>query len=91
DMVLLGSVLNFRNISGPDRVARYNLYPTAELQGDTLPGTSSATAIEEMKKLAADILPSGFSYEWTDLSYQQVTVANAGLYVFPVCVLFVFL
>ena len=91
DMVLLGSVLNFRNISGPDRVARYNLYPTAELQGDTLPGTSSATAIEEMKKLAADILPSGFSYEWTDLSYQQVTAANAGLYVFPVCVLFVFL
>ena len=91
DMVLLGSLVNFRNISGPDRVARYNLYPTAELQGDTLPGTSSATAIEEMKKLASDILPSGFSYEWTDLSYQQVTAANAGLYVFPVCVLFVFL
>jgi len=91
EMVLLGSVVNFRNISGPDRVARYNLYPAAELQGDTLPGTSSATAIEEMKKLAADILPSGFSYDWTDLSYQQVTAANAGLYVFPVCVLFVFL
>jgi len=91
EMVLLGSVVNFRNISGPDRVARYNLYPAAELQGDTLPGTSSATAIEEMKKLAADILPSGFSYDWTDLSYQQVTSANAGLYVFPVCVLFVFL
>lgn len=91
EMVLLGSVVDFRDISGPDRVARYNLYPAAELQGDTLPGTSSATAIEEMKKLAADILPSGFSYDWTDLSYQQVTAANAGLYVFPVCVLFVFL
>ena len=55
------------------------------------PGTSSATAIAAMKKLAEDTLPSGFSYEWTDLSYQQTTSGNAGLAVFPICVLFVFL
>jgi hydrophobe/amphiphile efflux-1 (HAE1) family protein len=91
DMVLLGSVVNFRDVSGPDRVARYNLYTTAELQGDTTPGTSSATAINTMKRLADEVLPSGFSYEWTDLSYQQVTGGNTGLYVFPICVLFVFL
>ena len=91
DMVMLGSVVDFRDISGPDRVARYNLYPTAELQGEAMPGTSSTTAINIMKKLADDTLPSGFSYEWTDLSYQQVTGGNAGLYVFPICVLFVFL
>ncbi len=91
DMVLLGSVVSFRDISGPDRVARYNLYPSSELQGDTLPGTSSATAIGTMKRLADQTLPSGFSYEWTDLSYQQVTGGNTGLYVFPICVLFVFL
>jgi len=91
DMVLLGSVVNFSDIAGPDRVARYNLYPTAEMQGDTLPGTSSTTAINMVKQLAERTLPSGFSYEWTDLSYQQVTGANSGLYVFPVCVLFVFL
>jgi hydrophobe/amphiphile efflux-1 (HAE1) family protein len=91
DMVQLGSVVDFRNISGPDRVARYNLYPTAELQGATTPGTSSETAIDIMKQLAAETLPTGFSYEWTDLSYQQVTGANAGLLVFPICVLFVYL
>src|SRR6202011_4541048 len=91
DMVMLGSVVDFRDVSGPDRVARYNLYPAAELQGETLPGTSSATAIDTMQQLAAETLPSGFSYEWTDLSYQQVTGGNAGLYVFPICVLFVFL
>jgi hydrophobe/amphiphile efflux-1 (HAE1) family protein len=91
DMVMLGSVVNFRDISGPDRVARYNLYPAAELQGEALPGTSSATAIAIMKKLADETLPSGFSYEWTDLSYQQVTGGNTGLYVFPICVLFVYL
>ncbi|HTA99445.1 MAG TPA: multidrug efflux RND transporter permease subunit [Bradyrhizobium sp.] len=91
DMVMLGSIVDFRNISGPDRVARYNLYPSSELQGETVPGTSSATGIEIMKRLADEILPSGFSYEWTDLSYQQVTGASSGLYVFPICVLFVYL
>jgi hydrophobe/amphiphile efflux-1 (HAE1) family protein len=91
DMVMLGSVVNFRDISGPDRVARYNLYPASELQGDTTPGTSSATAIDIVKRLTDQTLPSGFSYEWTDLSYQQVAGGNSGLYVFPICVLFVFL
>ena len=91
NMVLLGSVLNFKDTAGPDRVARYNLYPASELQGDTLPGVSSATALSTMKKLADDTLPSGFTFEWTDLSYQQATGGNSGLYVFPICVLFVFL
>ena len=91
DMVMLGSVVDFKDVSGPDRVARYNLYPAAELQGEALPGVSSATAINAMKKLADETLPSGFSYDWTDLSYQQVNGANAGLFVFPICVLFVYL
>lgn len=91
DMVQLGSAVNFVDMSGPDRVARYNLYPSSELQGDTTPGTSSATAIDTMKQLAVQTLPSGFSYEWTDLTYQQVSGGNTGLYIFPICVLFVFL
>jgi hydrophobe/amphiphile efflux-1 (HAE1) family protein len=91
DMVMLGSVVDFKDMSGPDRVARYNLYPAAEFQGETLPGVSSATAINTMKRLADDTLPSGFSFEWTDLSYQQVIGGNAGLLVFPICVLFVYL
>src|SRR4029079_1366076 len=52
---------------------------------------SSTTALNTIKQLADEILPSGFSFEWTDLSYQQVTGGNAGLYVFPICVLFVYL
>ena len=91
DMVMLGSVVDFKDIAGPDRVARYNLYPASELQGEGLPGVSSATVINAMKQLAAETLPSGFSYEWTDLSYQQVNGGSAGLLVFPICVLFVYL
>ena len=75
---MLGSVVDFRDISGPDRVARYNLYAASELQGEPLPGTSSTTALNTMKQLADETLPSGFSFEWTDLSYQQVTGGNAG-------------
>jgi hydrophobe/amphiphile efflux-1 (HAE1) family protein len=91
DMVMLGSVVDFKDVSGPDRVARYNLYPAAELQGEGAPGISSATSIAVMKRLADETLPSGFSYDWTDLSYQQVNGANTGLFVFPICVLFVYL
>src|SRR6201996_6979711 len=82
DMVMLGSVVDFKDVSGPDRVARYNLYPASELQGEGRPGVSSATAIAAMKQLAEETLPSGFSYDWTDLSYQQVTGGNTGLFVF---------
>ncbi|MGY4233275.1 hydrophobe/amphiphile efflux-1 (HAE1) family protein [Bradyrhizobium sp. USDA 4449] len=91
DMVMLGSVVDFRDVSGPDRVARYNLYAASELQGEPAPGVSSTTALNTIKKLADETLPSGFSFEWTDLSYQQITGGNAGLYVFPICVLFVYL
>jgi hydrophobe/amphiphile efflux-1 (HAE1) family protein len=91
DMVLLGNVVDFKDIAGPDRVPRYNLYPASEIQGDTLPGVSSNTALTTMKKLAEETLPSGFTFEWTDLSYQQATGGNSGIYVFPICVLFVFL
>jgi hydrophobe/amphiphile efflux-1 (HAE1) family protein len=91
DMVMLGSVVDFRDVSGPDRVARYNLYPASELQGEGRPGVSSGTTIAAMKQLAEQTLPSGFSFEWTDLSYQQVTGGSAGLLVFPICVLFVYL
>src|SRR5204863_5139569 len=81
DMVMLGSVVDFRDMSGPDRVARYNLYAAAELQGEPTPGTSSTTALNIMKQLADETLPSGFSFEWTDLAYQQVTGGNTGLFV----------
>ncbi len=91
DMVLLGNLVSFNEITGPDRVPRYNLYPAAEVQGDTLPGVSSATALATMQRLARQILPNGISFEWTDLSYQQSIQGNTGLYIFPICVLFVYL
>ena len=90
-MVPLGSLVEIRRTTGPDRVLRYNMYPAAEINGDTAPGVGSGQAIATMERLAAEVLPSGMGFEWTDLAYQQILAGNAALFIFPICVLFVFL
>jgi multidrug efflux pump subunit AcrB len=84
-------VAQFHDITGPYRVPRYNLYAAAELQGNTLPGYSTGYAIAAMEKLAAERLPDGFGFEWTDLAFQEKLAGNSGLLVFAASVVFVFL
>jgi multidrug efflux pump len=91
DMVPLGSVLSAREITGPDKLTRYNMYPAAEVNGVPLPGISSGQAIAIMDRLARAELPPGFSYEWTEISLQQVLAGHVAFLVFPLSVLFVFL
>jgi HAE1 family hydrophobic/amphiphilic exporter-1 len=90
-MVPLSEVMTLRNDSGAYRVVRYNLYPSAELQGDTAPGYSSGQALATMEKLAQKLLPAGFSYEWTEIAYQQKAAGNTGVFAFILAVVFVFL
>lgn len=90
-MVPLGSVVDVRWQSGPDRVVRYNMYPSAEVQGDTAAGYSSGEAMAAVERIARETLPQGMSVAWTDLAYQQQLAGNTALYIFPLCVLFVFL
>lgn len=90
-MVPLSAVASFRDLSGPYRVPRYNLYPAAEVQGSILPGTSSGDAIAAMERIAAEALPQGFAYEWTELALQEKLAGNTGLLVFVASVVFVFL
>ncbi|MGN6573916.1 MAG: efflux RND transporter permease subunit [Pseudolabrys sp.] len=89
--VPLGSFATVRDISGPYRVPRYNLYPAAELDGAAAPGYSQGQAIELMQKLAAETLPPGFSYEWTTLAFQQIRAGNTAMFAFVLGVAFVFL
>ncbi len=91
EMVPLSSVATFREISGPDRVPRYNLFPTVEITGAGAPGVSSGQALEIMHEVAAEVLPEGVTYEWTDLSYQEVRAGRTGYYIFLLSVVFVFL
>lgn len=90
-MVPLGSVASFENTSGPYRVPRYNLYPAAEIQGATLPGFSTGQAIAAIEGLAAQNLPQGFGFEWTEIALQEKLAGNTAAIAFVLAVVFVFL
>jgi len=90
-MVPLGSLVTYRVIAGPDRVPRYNLFPTVEIQGGGAPGVSSGQALQLMRAVADRTLPDGVGYAWTDLSYQELKAGRAGYYIFILSVIFVFL
>ena len=91
ETVPLGAFTTVRSITGPYRVPRYNLYPSAELDGSAAPGYSQGQAIEIMQKLAAETLPEGFSYEWTTLAFQQLRAGSTAVFAFVLAVVFVFL
>ncbi|WON73462.1 multidrug efflux RND transporter permease subunit [Nitrosospira sp. Is2] len=92
EMVPIGSVVKIHESFGPDPVLRYNGYPAADFIGEADPKLlSSAQAMSRIAELAGSVLPSGMSFEWTDLSFQQATQGNAALLVFPVAILLAFL
>jgi multidrug efflux pump len=91
DMVPLGALVDVHETTGPDKVIRYNMYPAADINGVALPGVSSGQAIALAQQLAAKELPPGMNYEWTDLTYQEQLAGNTIVFIFPLCVLLVFL
>ncbi|HEY4646144.1 MAG TPA: efflux RND transporter permease subunit [Steroidobacteraceae bacterium] len=91
EMVPLGSLVRVSETYGPDRVQRYNGYLSAEVNGGPAPGYSSGQAQAAIEKILAETLPNGLKYEWTELTYQEILAGNSAIYVFPLCVLFVFL
>ena len=90
-MVPLGTLLSAREIVGPDKTMHYNLYPSADISGTTVGGVSSGQAIQIMAQVCKDTLPPQFGIEWTELSLQQILAGNSAVYIFPLCVVFVFL
>jgi multidrug efflux pump len=90
-MAPLGSFVTLRQTTGPDRVAHYNGQLTAEINGGPAPGYSSGQAQKALETLAAKELPNGMSFEWTDLTYQQILAGNTAVFIFPLCVLLAFL
>jgi multidrug efflux pump len=91
EMIPLATLLKVTDTSGPDRVMHYNGFITAEINGAAGPGYSSGQAQIAVEKLLKEELPNGMTYEWTDLTYQQILSGNTALLVFPLCVLLAFL
>ena len=90
-MVPMGAVMKLKDITGPDRIQRYNLYLSAEINGTAAPGISSGQSIAAMEDLVHKFLPKQYSFEWTDLAYQEESAGNTALLIFPLCILFVWL
>ena len=91
EMVPLSALLNVRAIAGPERAMRYNGFLSADISGGPAPGYSSGQAQAAIERIAAETLPSGFSYEWTELTYQEILAGNSAVLVYPIAILLVFL
>jgi len=92
EMVPLGSVVDIDPSYGPDPVIRFNAYPAADMSAGLNPAILSSTdALGKLSAMAEQVLPRGMEIEWTGLTYQQVTQGNTALFVFPLCVLLVYL
>ena len=91
EMVPIGSVATFSDTTGPYRVPRYNLYPAAEVQTSLARGFSSGQGLAAVEKIAAEKLPSGFGFEWTEIALQEKLAGNTAMLAFGLAVVFVFL
>ena len=91
EMVPLSALMKVTPTFGPERAMRYNGFLAADVNGAAAPGYSSGQAQDAIKRIAAETLPPGIDYEWTDLTYQEIIAGNSALWVYPLAILLVFL
>jgi hydrophobe/amphiphile efflux-1 (HAE1) family protein len=91
DMIPVRSLANVRYDAGPDSMTRFNNLPAVKLFGQGAPGTSSGQAIQEAEKLAAEVLPPEFSYDWGGASYQEKKSGGTSVLALGLAVIMVFL
>ncbi|MEK1855036.1 MAG: multidrug efflux RND transporter permease subunit [Phyllobacterium sp.] len=90
-LVPLGTLVEIRDTTGPSLVQRYNMYVSVPLQGNPAPGVSTGDALDKMEALAAKTLPSGTTFNWTELAFQERSTGNTAIFIFALSVVFVFL
>ena len=90
-MVPFSSFLRVEKVYGPEQVTRYNMYPSAMINGQPAAGYSSGQAIAAIKEVAASKLPKGYGYDWAGSSRDQANTGNQAIYIFIICLLFVYL
>ncbi|MDP3329762.1 efflux RND transporter permease subunit [Parvibaculum sp.] len=91
EMVPLSALVRVEPSSGPERAMRYNGFLSADVNGGAAPGYSTGEAQAAVARIAAETLPKGFEYEWTELTYQEILAGNSAILVFPIAIFLVFL
>jgi HAE1 family hydrophobic/amphiphilic exporter-1 len=90
-MVPLSALMTSKIIETPALVSHYNLYRSAEIIGSAKPGYSSGQAIDALREVAAQVLPSGYSYEFGGMSREEIKAGNTTGLIFAISIVFVFL
>jgi HAE1 family hydrophobic/amphiphilic exporter-1 len=91
EMVPLSAFVTLEKSHGVDQTTRYNMYPSAELNGEGQPGASSGTVLAAVQDVARETLPRGFAIDWAGISRDEVNAGNEGFIIFSICLLFVYL
>jgi len=91
EMIPLSSLLNIREITGPDTIERYLLFPAAKVIGSAAPGYSSGDALAAMARIAQESLPAEYSFAWTGQAYQEIESGSTAGVVFGAAIVMVFL
>jgi hydrophobe/amphiphile efflux-1 (HAE1) family protein len=91
EMVPIGSLVKVNESFGPDRVFHYNGYLAADLSGSPLPPLSSGQGEDLIASIVKEAMPGGFEFEWTDLTFQKIIAGNTAIYIYPLCILLVFM
>ena len=91
DMVPFTAFMRVERVYGLEQATRYNMYPSAEINGQAAPGFSSGSAIRAVQEVAATKLPKGFSIDWAGISRDEVQSGNQAIYIFVICLVFVYL
>ncbi|WP_325894134.1 efflux RND transporter permease subunit [Grimontia sp. NTOU-MAR1] len=90
-MIPLSTLIDVEQVFEPDVAWRYNMYRSAVIQGSPAPGYSSGDAIAAMERVAAEMLPQGYQYEWTGMAYQEKQAGNLAIYAFALALIFIYL
>ncbi|MGR5219234.1 efflux RND transporter permease subunit [Vibrio parahaemolyticus] len=91
EMIPLSTLVSYEQVFEPDVAWRYNMYRSAVIQGQAAPGYSSGDAIAAMERVAAEVLPMGYQYEWTGMAYQEILAGNQAIYAFALALIFIYL
>ena len=91
EMVPFSTFIKMERVFGPEQLTRYNMYTSALINGDAADGKSSGDAIKAVEAAAKEVLPRGFDYEWSGMTREQILSGNQALYIFIICLVFVYL
>lgn len=91
EMVPFSNFIRMERVYGPEQLTRYNMYTAAMINGDAAPGFSSGDAIKAISEVAQESLPRGYSFEWSGMTREQILSGDQAIYIFALCLLFVYL